>query len=104
MATDRALADINIPLGISRKLGELEIRSVRQLYSRMRHEDKILRDYLQLSKNDFSELRNKIENLIREEYPEDVPSRINPQVNKTGVAVHRLTDPERPKYDRRGKD
>ena len=100
---DLALAELDIPGRISRKLEDLEIRSVRQLYARLRQEDHVLRDYLQLSKEDFSELRHKVEHLIREEHPEDLLPKLHPRVHKRGVAIHRLHDPTRPRYNRHSK-
>ncbi len=100
MPTDRALSDIDISDRISSKLGELEINGVRQLYSRLLHEANALRTFLRLSPDDFSELRQKVETVVRDEYPEDLLPQIHPQVNKRGVAVHRLNDPTRPRFPR----
>lgn len=103
MATDLRLLDIDIPAAISSKLEDLEIRSVRQLYARLQGEGHSLQDHLQLSDEEFAGLKSKIEDLIRDEYPEDMIPRIHPKVNKSGVAVHRLNDPSRPKFNRHGK-
>lgn len=101
---DIALTEIDIPGRISRKLGELDIKGVRQLYSRLRKEANPLRDFLELSNDDFSTLRQKIEMVVRNEYPEDLLPTIRPQVHKGGVAVHRLNDPARPRYSRRREE
>ncbi|HEX3552296.1 MAG TPA: hypothetical protein VIA62_03600 [Thermoanaerobaculia bacterium] len=98
MATDTALVDINIPSAILRKLAELEIKSLRQLYARLQHEDFGLREYLQLSKADFSQLLQNVENIIRNEHPEALLPSIHPRVNRTGVPLHRFRGPVRSKH------
>jgi hypothetical protein len=90
MATDTALQETEIPNSILRKLAELEIRSVRQLYARLQHEGRGLRDYLQLSKNDYSELLERVESILRDEHPDALLPAIRPRVNRTGVPLHRF--------------
>jgi hypothetical protein len=103
MATHPRLLDTDIPPAVSRKLENLEIKSVRQLYARLRDDRGTLRAYLQLSDEEFTRLYRRIENLVRDEYPQDLLPKIHPTVNKSGVAVHRLHDPTRPKYNKRGQ-
>ena len=101
---DQALSELKIPAAVSRKLDDLEIRSVRQFYSRLRDDGPRLQEYLKLKDVDFASLYRKVEGVIKDEYPEDMIPRIHPRVKKTGVAVHRLNDPARPRFGKRGKD
>jgi len=87
-----------IPASISKALRELDIRTARQLFARLRSQENELKAYLKLSILDFETLRQKLDNLISENFPEDLLPSIQPTVNKRGVAVHRLHDPTRPKY------
>jgi len=95
MTTDTALKETEIPSTILRKLAELEIKSVRQLYARLQHEELGLRDYLQLSKDDFCELRERVESILRDEHPDALLPSIRPRVNRTGVPLHRFRSPVR---------
>lgn len=104
MATDHGLSDINIPAELAERLEEVEIRSARQLYARLRHEPQALQAYLQLSDEEFGDFYRRVEDVIKAEYPEDLLPRIRPQVNKKGVAAHRLNDPTRPRYKGGGED
>ena len=104
MARDHSLSEADIPNAISRKLEDLEIKTVRQFHARLEREGPSLQQYLGLSDAKFADLRGRIEDFVAEEYPEDQLPRIRPSVNKTGVAVHRLDDPTRPKYGGRGKE
>jgi hypothetical protein len=104
MAKEQELSETNIPATISRKLEDLEIRSVRQLYSRLLRDSSNLQDYLQLTDIDFASFYRAVEGLVKDKYPDDILPRIHPAVKKTGVAAHRLNDPTRPKFDRRSKD
>jgi hypothetical protein len=101
MPVDLRLSEAGIPAALARKLEEIAINSVRQLYARLRSDGKTLRVYLGLSDADFDEFYRGVENLISEEYPEDRLPRIHPRVNKSGVAAHRLNDPARPRYGKR---
>lgn len=98
MMMDQKLSDTNIPIAVLRKLEDLAIGSVRQLYARLRYERSSLREHLQLPDADFDEFYREIEELIRTECPEDALPQIRSTVNKTGVAVRRLHDPTRPRY------
>ena len=102
MTIHQSLSDVDTLGWISRKLEDIEVRSVRQLYARLREDSSTLQGYLKLSDEEFSKLYEKIESLIRNEYPQDMVSRAHPTVNKSGVAVHRLHNPTRPKYNKRG--
>lgn len=104
MALDRRLSDADIPAALVRKLEEVEIKGVRQLYDRLRSDSQTLRNYLKLSEADFDEFYRMVEDLIKQDYPEDTLSRIHPKVNKSGVAVHRLNDPTRPRYEKRREE
>ena len=72
------------------KLSDLEIHTVRQLYARLKSNPNELENYLELSQEEFADLRKRTQELIREQFPQDDVPRIYPQVNKRGVAVHRL--------------
>lgn len=87
-----------IPAPILKGLRGLEINTVRQLFARLRSQEQELREYMKLSTTDFEALRKKLDDLISKNFPEDLVPRINPRVNKRGVAVHRLPDSSRPKY------
>jgi len=52
----------------------------------------VLQRYLKLSDGDFAELAGKVENVVKEDYPEELVGKSHPVVNKRGVAVHRLRD------------
>jgi hypothetical protein len=99
MTSDRSLADLEFPAAVVRKLGDLAIRGVRQLYARLRHEGPGLQHYLQLSDPAFADLCRRVEDAIRADYPEDLHPPVHPRVNKTGVSVYRLRDPKSPRYD-----
>ncbi len=83
---------------ILKGLRGLEINTVRQLFARLRTQEQELRHYMKLSTSDFEAFRKKLDELISKNFPEDLIPRINPTVNKRGVAVQRLQDPARPKY------
>ncbi len=103
MTTKQELSDLNIPATVLRKLEDIAVVSVRQLCARLRHESAEMQEYLQLSDEEFAGFRREIEDVIQTESPEDTLPRIRPVVNKSGVAVHRLHDPTRPKYNARGE-
>jgi hypothetical protein len=92
-------AHLGIPAGVVGKLKDLAIRGVRQLHARLRREGPGLQDYLQLSDPAFADLCRKVEGAISDHYPEDLQPHVHPEVNKKGVAVHRLHDPKRPRRD-----
>lgn len=102
MNTHQSLSDVDIPERILRKLEDLAIRTVRQFYARLRDDGSNLQKYMGLSDEQFSRIYEKIENLIKDEYPQDMLPKIHPTVNKSGVAVHRLHDRTRPKYNKHG--
>jgi hypothetical protein len=83
---------------ILKGLRELEINTVRQLFTRLRSEEHALKEYMQLSTKDFDTLRQKLNTLVSKNFPEDLIPRIQPPVNKRGVAAHRLQDASRPRY------
>lgn len=90
MSADPTIASIGIAPSIARKLEDLEIRSVRQLYSRLQNESLGLQGYLELSGDDFSGLLRKVEGFIQDEFPQDLLPRIHPRINRSGVSIHRL--------------
>lgn len=99
MAEDINLDRIEfIPGSILTKLIELEVHTLRQLSARLRGQENELEDYLELSDEEFASLRRKVDDLIRDRFPDDDISRIYPTVNKRGVAVHRLDDSTRPRF------
>jgi hypothetical protein len=99
MTEDKRLSELDfIPGVILGKLNALEIRTVRQLFARLRNEEIELRDYLELSDQEFALFRKNVEDFIEAEFPEDTLPHIHPPVHKGGVAVNRLDDPSRPKY------
>jgi len=63
---------------------------IRQLFARLQNGGDELVDYLELSTEEFANFRRKVEELIRDRFPEDDLPTIHPTVNKRGVAVHRL--------------
>jgi len=97
------ISGIDLPPRCSRKLADLEIRGVRQLYARLQREHTALQQHLGLSDEDFDTLTRQVESVIRSEFPEDALPHVHPPVNKTGVAVNRLHDPARPRYPLRGR-
>jgi hypothetical protein len=98
MANDRTLADLDIPAAVVGRLKDLAIRGVRQLYARLKREAPALQDYLQLADATFADFRRRVEDAVRKEYPEDLFAKTHPPVNKQSVAVHRLHDPQRPRF------
>lgn len=98
MTKDLRLSNIDIPAGARRRLEKLEIRGVRQLFARLQREAGDLQPYLGLSDEDFAALRHTVEAMIDAQYPQDKLPHLHPAVNKKGVAVDRLDDPERPRY------
>jgi hypothetical protein len=106
MATDRPLADIDLPPPVVDKLKDLAIRSVRQLYSRLRDGGPRLQQYLGLPDPDFGDLQLQIEDVIRADYPEDLRPQVHPPRNKTGVSVPGLRKPEvdRPTFELRDSE
>jgi hypothetical protein len=101
---DLTLADAGMPARITRKLERAAIRSLRQLYDRLRNDSGALRKYLGFSDADFEKFYRSVEDMIRKDYPEDTLPHIHPKVNKRGVAVHRLNDPTRPRYEKRRQE
>jgi hypothetical protein len=87
-----------IPGPILKGLRDLEINTARQLFARLQSQEQELKEYMQLSTRDFETLRLNLDDLIRKNFPEDLIRRIQPSVNKRGVAVHRLHDTSRPRY------
>ena len=105
MPTDLRLAEAGVPEAVVEKLEEAAINSVRQLYDRLRGDGGgALRRYLGLGEADFDQLYRRVEQLVGDEYPEDMLDRIHPKVNKRGVAVHRLNDPARPRFGNRREE
>ena len=99
MAQDIRLDELSfIPQLVLSGLRDLEIRTIRQLYERLKTDRSALQDYLHLSTPEFDELRRKVKKVITEEFPKDTLQHIYPRVNKRGVAVGRLNDPTRPRY------
>ena len=87
-----------IPQPILTRLIDLEIHTIRQLFSRLRSQEDELGDYLDLPDEEFASFRRKVEELIKDKFPADDIPRIHPTVNKSGVAVHRLKDSTRPRF------
>lgn len=105
MPQDIKLEDLDIiPTSIIDKLRGLEIRTLRQLFERLKGEGGELQDYLKLSDEEFSSFRGAVRDLIEEKFPEDSLPHLYPEVNKRGVAVHRLHDTSRPKYYKEGDE
>ena len=98
MPADHAITDLSLPGAVLDKLFDLSIRSVRQLYARLRREGRSLQDYLELSDRAFADLLHRVEDIIRRDFPDDLTAQTHPRVSKTGVAVHRLHDPSRPRF------
>jgi hypothetical protein len=99
MAEDIKLDRIEfIPGPILTKLVDLEVHTIRQLSARLRSQGDELRDYLQLSDEEFASFCGKVDDLIKDRFPEDDLPRIFPTVNKRGVAVHRLDDSSPPRF------
>jgi len=80
------------------RLNDLEIHTIRQLFARLQSQEEDLANYLELSDEDFAELHKKVNEVIKERFPEELLPRIYPAVNKRGVAVHRLNDSSRPRF------
>jgi hypothetical protein len=99
MPPDLPLTAVAATLNVADKLADAAIRTVRQLYDRLRSNPAVLRTYLQLPGPAFNELYRQVEDLIRTKYPEDLQPKGHPEVNRTGVPVHRHNDPSRPRYD-----
>jgi hypothetical protein len=102
MVSDILLQDAGLklaPAAIGRLTRDLAIRGVRQFYARLRREGRDLQEFLELSDFEFAELCRNVEDIIGDRYPEDLQPREHPAVHKQGVAVHRMHDPERPRYD-----
>ena len=99
MARDHSLASLRLPAAVERKLKDLAIRGVRQLHARLTQEGPDLQHYLELSAPAFADLCRRVEETIRDDYPEDLQPQAYPNVNKTGVAVERRNDPNRPTFD-----
>jgi len=97
------LSEIHLPAGCSRKLENLEIRDVRQLYARMQRDRVALQRYLALPDADFEALSRELEALVASRYPQDRLPHAHPTVNKTGVAANRLYDPARPRFGTRSR-
>ena len=87
-----------IPESILTKLMNLEIHTIRQLSARLRSQGDELEDYLQLSDEEFARFSRKVDDLIKNRFPEDDLPTIHPTVNKRGVAVDRLDDSSRPRF------
>lgn len=99
MAEDIQLDRVEfIPESLLTRLINLEVHTIRQLSARLRNREHELEDYLELSDEEFASLRRKVDDLIRDRFPEDDMPRIFPTVNKRGVAAHRLHDPSRPRF------
>jgi hypothetical protein len=103
MTADVGLTEIGIPEASARKLEHLAIRGVRQLFARLQVESDRLQRYLGLSDDQFRELSRRVEGYIQDRHPEDELPHVQPAVNKRGVAVDRLHDPDRPRYVRSGR-
>lgn len=104
MSTQQNLLNSNISRMVLDKLDDLAIGNVRQLYARLRADKRSLQNYIGLSDDQFDKFYNAVESQIKEEYPQDMASGFShPTVNKSGVAVHRLEDKNRPKYGKKIK-
>jgi hypothetical protein len=97
MAIDLPLADLDIPQSVREKLAALAIGGVRQFHARLRRDQPGFRRYLQLSQAAFAVLSHQVEEVIRENFPDDLEREPHPPVNRTGVAVHRLKKRPRPR-------
>jgi hypothetical protein len=97
MSADLSVQDVKfIPKPMADKLRALEIRTLRQLAARLEADREPLRDYLGLNEREFEGLRLDTTALVEREFPEE--RRSWPRVNKRGVAVHRLQEAKRPRF------
>jgi len=102
MPHDRSLQGIAfISEPLVAKLGDLEIHTLLQLAARMSEGFTELASYLGLDAREYSELRRKTLAMVKEEFPSSLPE-IVPGRFKSGVAVDRLDEADRPRY--RGDD
>lgn len=97
---DKSLDGIKYFGGVLSKLQAIEVRTLRQLYSRLQADGFLLRNYLKMSAPEFTKFSHAVRDLMQKEFPRDLTPSITPVVNKHGVAVEQLKDPSRPKYYR----
>jgi len=79
------------------KLEDLEIHTLLQLAARMESGFTELASYLGLDASEYAELRRKTLTMVKDEFPAALPE-IVPGRFKSGVAVDRLDDTDRPRY------
>jgi len=100
MMNDVSIQDVPfVPEDLARKLQALEIRSVRQLAARLQSETTALGDYLELGEADLKKLCTATREFVEKHFPAATLRAIYPQVSRRGVAVNRLDDRFRPRFE-----
>lgn len=96
---DCRLGDVDfIDREVADKLGQLEIRTIRQLADRLHRETPELQAYLDLDRRQFIALSEATESYVHTHFPDLAAAAPLPRVHHRGVAVHRLADPTRPRF------
>ncbi len=99
MADDKLLTELTfIPTDVTSHLGEIGIRTLRQLFHRLQSDPTEMQAYLQMPSVRFEQMWSSLRQVVADQFPADLLPAVTPPVSKRGVAVDRLSEVSRPRY------
>jgi hypothetical protein len=98
MAKDIDIRDLGfIPPHVVRGLADINVRTARQMFHRLKGNRAELSEYLELDSNSLEGIEKELHAVIRRHFPQELVPVGTPVISKRGVAAHRIEE-ESAKY------
>ncbi len=98
MAKDIDIRELSfVPSHVARSLADLNVRTARQMFHRLRSDRAALSEYLELDAVSLERIESELHEVIERDFPQELVALVTPAISKRGVAAHRIEE-ETSKY------
>ncbi|SRR6266568_2657830 len=98
MAKDIGIRDLSfISPRVRKGLADINVRTARQMFHRLKSDRAELREYLELDSSALERIEKELRDVMEQHFPQELVPVVTPAISKRGVAAHRIAE-EKTKY------